>query len=163
MGGSPIRFFGFVAPFGMAPPDFAATTLVSYANTVGQLQVIWSPPGLTTPFVSPLSVTNVVISQANLQSAWFQPVRIGPQRFKPDALNAGLTFVPNMTASMTQFSVGHAKSRKIDSFSDFGDLVSALNTDLNGTTALLGVFAQGPYDSTSGTLSVNNVLFLLND
>jgi hypothetical protein len=161
--GSPIRFFGFVAPFGMAPPDFSATTLVSYANTVGQLQVIWAPPGLTAPFESPLSATNVVISQATLQSAWFQSVRIGPQRLKPSAVSTGLTLVPNAAASMTQFSVGHAKSHKIDSYSDFGDLISALNTDLNGMTAMLGVFARGPYDSSSGTLSVSSVFFLLND
>jgi hypothetical protein len=161
--GSPIRFQGFVAPFAMAPPDFAATTLISYANTVAQLQVFWAPPGLTAPFVAPLSATNVVISQANLQSAWFQSVRVGPQRFKPDAVSAGLTLVPNAAASMTQYAIGHAKSRKIDGYDDFGDLITALNTDLNGMTALLGVLAKGPYDSTSGTLSVNSVIFVLND
>ncbi|HEY2675552.1 MAG TPA: DUF4382 domain-containing protein [Steroidobacteraceae bacterium] len=161
--GSPVRFLGFVEPFGMAPPDFAATTLVSYANTAAQLQVLWAPPGLTAPFVAPLSATNVVISQANLQSAWFQSVRVGPQRFKPDAVSAGLTLVPNTTATMTQFAIGHAKSRKIDGYDNFGDLITALNTDLNGMTALLGVFARGPYDSTSGILSVNSVIFVLSD
>jgi hypothetical protein len=161
--GSPVRFLGFVSPFGMAPPDFAATTLVSYANTAAQLQVFWAPPGLTAPFVAPLSATNVVISQANLQSAWFQSVRVGPQRFKPDAVSTGLTLVPNATASNTQYAIGHAKSRKIDSYDNFGDLITALNTDLNGMTALLAVFARGPYDSSSGTLSVNSVIFVLND
>ncbi len=161
--GAPIRFFGFVEPFGMAPPDFAATTLVSFANTVGRLTVFWAPPGLTAPFVAPLSATNVVISQANLQSAWIESLRIGPERLKPGAVSSGLTFVPNMAATMTQFAIGHVKSHKIDSYSDFGDLITALNTDLNGMTTLLGVAASGPYDSTSGTLSVNSAIFILND
>jgi hypothetical protein len=161
--GAPIRFFGFVEPFGMAPPDFAATTLVSFANTVARLNVFWAPPGLTTPFVSPLSATNVVISQANLQSAWIDSLRIGPERLKPSAVSSGLTFVPNTAATMTQFAIGHAKSHKIDGYSDFGDLITALNTDLNGMTALLGVSASGPYNSTSGTLSVNSAIFILND
>jgi hypothetical protein len=160
--GAPIRFFGFVEPFGMAPPDFAATTLVSFANTVGRLIVFW-PPGLTAPFVAPLSATNVVISQANLQSAWIESLRIGPERLKPGAVSTGLTFVPNAAATMTQFAIGHAKSHKIDGYSAFGDLITALNTDLNGMTALLGVAASGPYDSTSGTLSVNSAIFILND
>jgi hypothetical protein len=161
--GAPIRFFGFVEPFGMAPPDFAATTLVSFANTVGRLTVFWPPPGLTAPFVAPLSATNVVISQANLQSAWIETLRIGPERLKPGAVSTGLTFVPNTAATVTQFAIGHAKSHKIDGYSDFGDLITALNTDLNGMTALLGVAASGPYDSTSGTLSVNSAIFILND
>jgi hypothetical protein len=161
--GSPIRFLGFVSPFGMAPPDFGATTLVSYANTVARLQVIWGPPGLTAPFVAPLSASNVVISQATLQSAWAQSVWVGPERLKPDAVSAGLTFVPNSAATMTQFSIGHAKSQKIDSYDTFDDLIAALNSDLNGMTGLLGVFAKGPYDSTTGTLSVNSVIYVLND
>ncbi len=161
--GGPIRFFGFVEPFGMAPPDFAATTLVSFANTVGRLTVSWAPPGLTAPFVAPLSATNVVISQANLQSAWIESLRIGPERLKPGAVSSGLTLVPNTAATMTQFAIGHAKSHKLDGYGDFGDLISALNTDLNGMTALLGVAASGLYDSTSGTLSVNSAIFILND
>jgi hypothetical protein len=161
--GSPIRFLGFVTPFGMAPPDFAAATLVSYANTLARLCVFWASPGLTSPFVAPLSATNVVISQANLQSALYASVQVGPQRFNPDASSAGLTLVPNTAATMSQFAIAHRMSHKIESFSDFSDLISALTTDLNGTTALQGVFADGPYDATSGTLSVNNLAFLLND
>jgi hypothetical protein len=161
--GAPIRFYGFVEPFGMAPPDFAATTLVSFANTVGRLRILWGPPGLTMPFVAPLSATNVVISQANLQSAWIDSLRIGPERLKPSAVSTGLTLVPNTAAAMTQFAIAHVMSHKIDGYSDFGDLITALNTDLNGMTALLGVSASGPYNSTSGTLSVNSAIFLLND
>lgn len=161
--GAPIRFFGFVEPFGMAPPDFAATTLVSFANTAAKLRILWGPSGLITPFVAPLSATNVVISQANLQSAWIESLRIGPERLKPSAVSSGLTIVPNAAATMTQFAIGHVKSHKIDGYSDFGDLIAALNTDLNGMTALLGVSASGPYDSTSGTLSVNSAIFVLND
>jgi hypothetical protein len=161
--GAAIRFFGFVSPFGMAPPDFAATTLVSYANTVGKLAIWWSHPGLTAPFMAPLSASNVVISQANLQSALFDTVRIGPQRLKLDAVSTGLTLVPNTSATSGQFAIAHAMSHAIDSFSDFGDLIAAITTDLNGTTALVGVFGEGPYDPTTGTLTANGLIFVLND
>ena len=44
-----------------------------------------------------------------------------------------------------------------------GDVITALNGDLNGTTALLAVDALGPYDETTGLMSVSEMAVVLND
>jgi hypothetical protein len=62
-----------------------------------------------------------------------------------------------------QFAIAHRSSWKFESFSSFADLVTALNTDLNGTTTLLDMFASGPFNSTTGTLSVDQLLIALSD
>lgn len=161
--GTPIRFFGFVTPFGAAPPDFAALSLVNYANTNAEFVAFWPRPGLTAPFVSPLSATNVVIGQSTLQSAAFETVAIGPERFDPSTVSAGISLVPNAAATSTQYAIAHWMSFTIDSYSSFSDLIAAVSTDLNGTTALVGIAATGPYDTGTGVLSVNKLIIALND
>ena len=161
--GTPIRFYGFVTPFGAAPPDFAALSLVNYTDTNAEFVAFWPRPGLTAPFVAPLSAANVVLSQSTLQGAAFEAVQIGPERFDPSTVSAGLTLVPNSGASSTQFAIAHWHSFTIDSYSSFGDLIAAVSTDLNGTTALVGIASTGPYDTGTGVLSVNKLIIALND
>jgi hypothetical protein len=64
---------------------------------------------------------------------------------------------------MTQFAIAHRSSWKFESFNSFADLVTALNADLNGTITLLDVFANGRFNSTTGTLSVDQLLIALSD
>jgi len=166
----PARFYGFVTPFGTAkipapPPDFSAVTLVNYANTAAKLLVDWDRPGPTLPFGPlPLSATTgLVLSQTMLQSAEHDVIRIGPLSINPSTLSTGVTLQANTAATMTQFAIAHRSSWTFESFSSFADLVAALNKDLNGTTTLLDVFASGPYDSSTGTLSVDQLLIALSD
>jgi Domain of unknown function (DUF4382) len=162
----PAGFRGFVTPFGMAdgttPPDFSALTLVNYTNTNAQLVGFWTPPGVTAPFASlSATSTSLVMTPSTLMSAQRDVIRIGPESIDPATL--GVTLQPNPAATMPQFVIAHRGSWKVESFSSFADLVTALATDLNGTTALLGLFAEGPYDATSGVLSVNQLLIALSD
>jgi hypothetical protein len=39
--GSPVRLYGFVAPFGFAPPDFEAAALVDVSAVAALMEVIW--------------------------------------------------------------------------------------------------------------------------
>jgi hypothetical protein len=170
LNGGPARFYGFVTPFGTAqipapPPDFSAVTLVNFANTTARLVLDWDRPGPTLPFGAlPLSAAmGLVMTPTTLQSAEHDAIRIGPQVLDPSKISAGLTLQSDSAATMTQFAIAHRSSWKFESFSSFADLVTALNTDLNGTTMLLGLFADGPYNSTTGVLSVDQLLIALSD
>ena len=43
--GTATRFIGFVTPFGAAPPDFNAQTLVDFSNTASDLLINWRGDG----------------------------------------------------------------------------------------------------------------------
>ena len=161
--GAPLLFDGFVTPFGSAPPDFSATTLVSLATTNARLNLAWSSPGLTAPFVAPLSATNVLISQATLQSAAQHAVFVGPVQEDPATVSAGLSFVPNTSASTLIFVIGHRMSWHFQVYDSFSDFIAALTGDLNGTTALLRIEAEGGYDQSTGVLTVNLMAVELSD
>ncbi|MGO9513585.1 MAG: DUF4382 domain-containing protein [Steroidobacteraceae bacterium] len=163
----PTQFRGFVTPFGTAqfpapPPDFSAVTLVNYANTNAQFVAFWMP-GITTPFGTFTATSpTLALTSATLSEAQRDLIRLGPESINPATL--GVTLQANSAATTrTQFVIVHRSSWKFESFSSFADLVSALYTDLNGTTALLGLFADGPYDTATGVLSVDQLEIALSD
>ena len=161
--GFPIAFDGFVTPFGSAPPDFTAETLVDFSTINAHLLLGWEEPGTTTPFVSPLSATNVMMTQATVQSAAVHVIWLGPAKLDPGSVAAGLTFVPSTTASHMVFVIGHRSSWEFKTYATWSDFVTALSGDLNGTTALRAVAANGPYDPSTGTITVSFMAAVLSD
>ena len=172
LNGLPVRFRGFVTPFGTAnntsmPPvaDFSAVTLVNFANTDAQLVLGWmSSAASNMPFTSlSSSSTSLVLSSAALQSATWSWLKIGPQRIDLSKLTS-LTIVPDPQASAPRFGIVHLHSEDIDSYGTFADLVTALYGDLNGTmTKVQGVFAEGPYSPGTTTVTADHVFIALDD
>ncbi len=158
--GFPMRFAGFVTPFGSAPPDFSAISLVDFSTTNALLLLAWAPPGVASPFDAPLSATHVLITQSTLQSAQAHLIRIGPVQLDPAAVSSGLSFVPSTSGPMT-FAIAHGDSQTIDSFTSFSDFVTALSGDLVGMTVVRAIAAEGSYDQTGGVLTVNRMLVAL--
>ncbi|HUL46452.1 MAG TPA: DUF4382 domain-containing protein [Steroidobacteraceae bacterium] len=161
--GFPIAFDGFVTPFGSAPPDFAAETLVNFATANARLHLEWMTPGPTAPFVSPLSAASVMMTQATVQSAAEHVAFIGPVREDPGSVSAGLSFVPNTASSPMLFAIGHRMSWQFQVYSTFSDFITALAADLDGTTQLLRVDSEGPYDMSTGVQSVSFMAVVLSD
>ena len=157
-----MRFAGFVAPFGQAPPDFNASTLLGYAQTRALLDLKWSPAGSTAPFAT-LTSTELQITQAMLQTTTEHLVRIAFVAFDPTTLTTGLELVPDPAAGSLWLSIAHIKSQSSENFSAFADFTAALTTDLNGTNAVVQIAADGPYDSTSGTMSIDQMVVLIDD
>jgi hypothetical protein len=160
--GWPLRFFGFVAPFGAAPPAFNAVSLVNYASTAAQVELNWNSPGVTSPFVQ-INPAKLEVSQGTLQSAQTAALAIGPRVIDLSKSPLGVTFIPDPAATSGGFAIAHRKSVRIDTYDTFDRLVVALNTALNGTTALYRLHAQGPYDPGTGAVTTSRMFVVLND
>jgi hypothetical protein len=160
--GAPVRFAGFVAPFGQAPPDFNASTLLSFAQTRALLDLKWSPSGSTAPFAT-LTSTELSITQAMLQTTSEHLIRIAFEAFDPTTLSTGLELIPDPAAASLWLAIVHIKSQTSENFSAFADFTAALTTDLNGTNAVVQIGADGPYDSTSGTMSIDQMVVVIDD
>jgi hypothetical protein len=113
--------------------------------------------------VGTLSPTNVVINQATVQTAEDHTVSIGLDRTDLSTVTAGITLVPNAAATSTGFAIAHRTSRTINSYDTFDLAIAALNTALNGTTRVREIEADGSYNATTSTLSVNHLIVVLND
>ena len=159
--GATVQFTGFPTPFGSAPPDFAASTLVVYGQTQTLFDERWASPGNTAPFAT-LNASELLLSQTTLQAGAQNLLQVGWLSLSATSLTAGLQLVPDTTATAWQsFAIVHVQSRTIDSFSTFNDLATALATDLNGTTGVLQVMAEGSY--SSGMLTADHVIVSLNN
>ena len=158
--GTAVGFTGFVTPFGSAPPDFAASTLINYGQTQAVFDARWASPGELTPF-SMLTGSELLLSEATLQASSQHILRIGWLTLDPSTLTGGLELLPDTTGTEQSFAIVHVMSESIDTFSSFNDLATALMTDLNGTTGVLQVMAAGAY--TSGALTADHVIVALNN
>ena len=158
--GTAVGFTGFVTPFGSAPPDFAASTLISLGEAQAIFDARWASPGVMTPF-STLTGSELLLSATTLKASSQPVIRIGGLRLDPSSLGGGLELVPDTTDTNQSFAIVHVVSQSIDSFATFNDFTTALMTDLNGTTGVLQVMAEGSY--ASGALTADHVIVALDD
>ncbi len=73
---SPARVFGFVTPFGFAPPDFVGRTVVDVRDLRAELGIGWGADGTSAPFLS-MGDTGLVVDAANPDLGLRHHIRIG--------------------------------------------------------------------------------------
>jgi hypothetical protein len=153
------RLFGFVTPFGMAPPDFQADTFVDYTDTRAELFIGWGEDGETAPFLpvaSPMAGYSVDLTR-ELRGA----IKLGGPVINVATL-AGLKLAP-VTSGYMAFAIGHQRSHTVENFSSFADFSAALDADLDGTTPALMLVAGGKFDSSGGVFTTGRMLVVLGD
>ena len=159
--GLPVSFTGFVAPFGTAPPDFTASTVVSSQQARAWLTVGWSGSGDSAPF-SVLTSSEMLLNQSTLAGAGSAALHIDWTTLDPATLGSGLELVPNTSMNAFQaFAIVHTSSKTIDSYDTFADFTAALMSDL-GSGSALRLTAIGTY-GPSGMFTVDQMIVALND
>jgi hypothetical protein len=152
MSGSPARVFGFVTPFGMAPPDFEGRTVVDFLDVPAHLGLGWGLEGTSAPFLS-LGAEGLVIDNENANIGARHFIVIGPQLIDITALASPPTIAP--ADGRTLFAIG--EPRRIEVFSEFARFAQALSTKLAGGQKAVAMTAHGRYDPGSTTLTANYV------
>jgi hypothetical protein len=154
--GRPMRAIGFVTPFGAAPPDFEARTLVSYAELRAQLAIGWGDAGTTAPFSS-MNPTGLVLNLANPNIGLRHHIHLGPVAIDLQSLAASPTIV-GASSGLTMFVI--ATPSGLNHYSDFAEFVAALTTALNNSP-IVSFSAGGTYDATAGTLTAKEAVAIL--
>ena len=159
---APARVIGFVTPFGMAPPDFAATTLVNFSKVTEDLAIGWGRMGSATAFTGLSSASTSL--EPNLTNAGnLHGIQIGPQLLDLTSLAMPPTLVPDATATDELFTIGHEGRFRTENFNTFAAFVAALSGDLTGSTAVVAVVATGQYDSAADTFTATRIAVLLSN
>lgn len=149
---APTRVFGFVTPFGAAPPDFQGRTLVDFANVRASLDIGWGLHGTATPFIS-ADNTGIAIDNHNTSIGLRHFIWIGPEAIDLTTL-AGY---PRITPAGSHGLYAIGSGRRVDVFADFTAFVAALNQKLSGGSKALSMTARGAYDTASATLSAGEI------
>lgn len=156
LNGQPLRAMGFVAPFGAAPPDFEARTLVSYAEMRAHLAIGWGDAGTAAPFSS-MNSSGLVLNLSNVDIGLRHHILVGPVAIDLQSLAAAPTIVgasngPTMFVIVTTGGINH--------YSNFAEFVTALTANLS--TARIVIFtADGAFDRAANTLTANVAVAIL--
>ncbi|MGH8251372.1 MAG: hypothetical protein ACREVI_11880 [Steroidobacteraceae bacterium] len=150
--GTDARVFGFVTPFGAAPPDFTGRTLVDFEGLRALLGVGWGVNGTTAPFLS-ASDAGFVLDTANPDLGARRHIRIGFRIFDVTLLGTPMTIEP--ATGRTLFAVGVPGSVQV--FRDFDAFEDEVAQMLVSGSTMQGLTARGSFDDASTTLTANYV------
>ena len=161
--GVPVRLLGFPVPFGTAVnTDFRAETIVTYSNVLSQMLVGWTSSGSVTAFPG-LTSTSTSLNLSLDGVGVMHYLQTGPERVDLLSLAAAPQITADSSATFTEYAIGHTKSHRTESYQAFGDFISALAGGLNGATPVLGLAANGRYDSVANSFAADQLAVLLND
>jgi hypothetical protein len=167
--GDPVWVDGYLAPFGSAPPDFTAFSVLAEPSVPATLAVIWTGTGTAAPF-SALTPTGLTIDLTNAAFGSGQ-LRIGAETVDITTLSASPSIVPGVAAPdptsglplyNPRFSVGpgaltSVSTNPIASFNTFAAFVTQLNTTFATPTSATQLVARGLYDRASNTFTASSI------
>jgi hypothetical protein len=173
--GASLQGIGFVAPFGSAPPDFNAVTLVrgsqgdiddndddnDNSGKGAQLDIDWGKSGTPAPF-KVLDAMHLDLDVSNPSIGSHHLIQVDPQDIDITALASDPSIVA-AGSGMAEFAITGEHGRATDNFSSFADFETALAADLNGTTTALRLTADGQYDAATNTFAARRITILLSD
>jgi len=140
--GGPLAVRGFVTPFGFAPKDFIAQTLVDVADVATTLFVNWVPASATAIQVSTTGLT-LSLANTSLHEVWRAGVKTDltgkTPLINPTSDDDGLYFVKQ--GDVTQM------------YTTFADFAAGIQTRLNANAKVDGLVATGAYVDSSATLT----------
>ncbi|HEU0226093.1 MAG TPA: hypothetical protein VFR29_11705, partial [Steroidobacteraceae bacterium] len=151
--GSPARVFGFVTPFGFAPPDFVGRTVVDFNGIRAVMAVGWGLEGTSAPFLA-MGADGLVVDNQNPDLGERHHIKIGPVIVDITALASAPTVAP-ASAGPTLFAI--REGDVVEVFRDWAPFVERLAAKLGGGAVARGLFAHGRYERGLNTLNANYV------
>jgi len=155
--GNPAGALGFVTPFGAAPPDFEARTIVDYEEVRALLGVGWGVEGTSAPFLS-MGPEGLVIDPANPQLGERKWLKIGDRLIDITTLPSPLTVAPT-DGRPRAYAV--AQFRRVEIYRDFARFAERVAELLGGGSTLRALHARGLYAGGATTLESNVVIATL--
>jgi len=152
-----MRAIGFVTPFGAAPPDFEARTLVSYVELRSQLAIGWGSEGTTAPFSS-ADASGIALDLNNPDVGARHHIHLGPVAIDLNSLSTSPPIV-GATSGATMYAIGTPSG--IMHYSSFAEFVAALNAQLTGSTRIMSFTAGGTYDPIAISFTASEAVAIL--
>lgn len=155
--GTPVRVFGFVSPFGVAPPDFVASSVTNVTETAWRMDVRW-PEGSTAAFAT-LESGAIVLDLTDPALGPVHYLRHGG--VFTDLLDlAGsptITGPESAEESAAAPTYGIWQDGVVQVFDTFDAFVADLTARLDGSVEIRRMHAVGAYDEGTNTFAANRI------
>jgi len=149
---SPVRVFGFVTPFGAAPPDFEGRTIVDFSEVRALVGIGWGLEGTSAPFLT-LGTEGITLDMENPEIGVRHHVVIGPRIIDLQALATPARIVPADGRGL--FAI--AQDRRVEVYGSFAEFTARLAVLLGGGTKALTLHAGGTFEPATATLTARQI------
>ncbi|MBV8876662.1 MAG: hypothetical protein JO158_03060, partial [Gammaproteobacteria bacterium] len=162
--GELLQMQGTVAPFGAAPPDFAARALTPGPSSLQTLVIDWINGGSTAPFTS-ISSTGLVVNLADPDLGTIHEIRTGPASLDLKSLpQSPLITTTGADQNNLQLAIGSTTlTTGISVFNTAAAFASAVEADFKGTNKIFRLVAYGQYDSASNSFVADRIHVALHE
>jgi hypothetical protein len=148
----PARVLGFVAPFGEAPPDFIASTVIDHGALPAALGIGWGQEGTSAPFLT-MGPNGLVLDLSNSNIGVRHHLLVGARVIDLLALPASPSIVPTDRRGL----YGLWEKGEIELFGSFPEFVTELGLRLGSGKKAHALAAYGAYDDATNTLSAARI------
>ena len=148
----PVRVWGFVTPFGSAPPDFAETSVADYVDGRSDLAVAWAKPGSVDAFSSLSATSGIVVNLASSPVPFQAKVEQG-------GIVTPLVTSPTVDGSFGVFAI--LQGGVVTVHLSYARFITDLDTRLGAGASARFFFARGGYTSSTTTLKAREVAVIL--
>ncbi len=150
----PLVSYGFVTPFGSAPPDFSATSVADFANANALVRANWATPGSTQAFSSVDATTGLVVNLSSNPST---------DLLRRGGVIVALSALPASPAILGKSLGGYAilQNGSVQVHVSFAGFVTDLTSRINAGGTVTGFYSIGGFDSTTNTLSANEIAVIM--
>jgi hypothetical protein len=147
------RVFGFVTPFGEAPPDFEGRTVVDHRDIPAALGIGWGPEGTNAPFLS-MQMSGLVIDLANRDIGSRHHLLLGRELIDLFDLPGSPAVQPGDGRGLYGlWEPGH-----VESFADFAGFVDELGLRISAGDRAVSLAAYGTHDEGANAVIANRVV-----
>jgi hypothetical protein len=153
-GTDPVRTYGFVTPFGSAPPDFSAKTVADFANANSRLRLSWGTTPTASAF-SQISSNGIVFNLGTaptIQNLWRGGIVVSLSSLSP---------APTVVGNGGIGAYAILQNGTVTVHLLFANFVNDLNARLSAAAKVQGFYAAGGFASSTSTLTANGIAVIL--
>ncbi|MGH8280787.1 MAG: hypothetical protein ACRERZ_01200, partial [Gammaproteobacteria bacterium] len=152
----PVVSYGFVTPFGSAPPDFSAISVADFSTAHAYLRIWWGTAGTSQAFSSIDAISGIVLNLSS--NPVFDQLRRGGVETDLGTLPASPTITGNPAGGVFAIRQGGTVTVHVT----FAGFVTDLTSRLNAGGVVLGFYGAGGFNSTSNTYTANKLAVVMN-
>lgn len=152
----PVVSYGFVTPFGSAPPDFTATSVADFANMNANaiVRANWTTPGSNQAFSSIDATTGIVLNLSSSPST---------DQLRRGGVVVALTTLPASPTILGNSLGGYAilQNGVVQVHVTFAGFVTDLTSRANAGGTVMGFYSIGGFDSSTNTLAASKIAVVM--
>jgi len=160
---APVELTGLTAFYGAGgggQPDFIATLLLDYTSINAELVLDWGSGGSAMPFAA-MATGGLELLNTGIVPGLRHQIAVGAYPVDLTTLGADVTIEPSTSTTLV-YSIAHASTATVENFNTFAAFATQLQSELNGTTVVTLITADGVYTPAGAILTATSVTVDLN-